>query len=138
MRITKQAQNQRNTDFEFVVGILLIPILLILSIAMIFLPEHWQPQCWFKTQLGIACPSCGGFRSMQLLCCGDFLSAFRQQPFAIMGGIGGIVYFVYACCVVLGRTSAIRLKDVTRRERWLILLGIVLLIAMDWIYVILI
>ncbi len=136
MRIVKQPPDQRNTDIEFVLGLLLIPILLTISVIMLFLPEHWQTHCWFKEYLNIPCPACGGFRALQLICKGDFFAAFQQQPFVITCGIGGIVYFVYACCVVLGRASVIRLKDVTRRDRLLIILGIMLLIAVDWIYVI--
>jgi hypothetical protein len=133
--MVRQSPEHRNTDVEFVFGVLFMPIMLLLSVGMVYLPEGLRPQCWLNAMFGVACPACGGFRAVQCLCQGQFLAAFRHQPLVIPAALVAVSYFLYACAVVFWRLPAVRLHKVTRRDRWVLVLAGLLLVGIDWLYV---
>ncbi|MBT3193622.1 MAG: DUF2752 domain-containing protein [Verrucomicrobia bacterium] len=135
MRIVRQRTEERDRDVELAVGVLFIPMFLILSIGMVFLPEGFRPRCWLNGAAGIPCPACGGFRAIQLLCSGELWAAFCRQPFVILGVVAAFAYSVYAFSVVFGRVPAVRLVDVSPRARWAMLSLLLLLVLVDWAYV---
>ncbi len=124
--------NSQSTDLEFVLGVLFVPILLLIAVGLAFVPIEWVPRCWLREGTGIPCPACGSYRAFQMLIHGDLAAAFRQQPFALVAGLGAIGYSVYAFLAVFGRISPLRL---TRRQRWLAIAAVVLFVGADWVYV---
>lgn len=43
----------------------------------------FPPPCVFRKATGIYCPGCGSTRALRALFAGDFLAAFRYNPFSI-------------------------------------------------------
>jgi hypothetical protein len=116
-----------------VLGVLFVPILLLVTVGLLFVPVDWVPRCWLNDGFGIPCPACGSFRAVQLLAHGKVAAAFRQQPFMIVAGLGLVAYSVYAFMVVYGPLAPIR----GSKKRWLLPGALLLFVAADWVYVLL-
>jgi hypothetical protein len=136
MRILRRpADSGENRDVELAVGVLFIPLLLAAMVGLTFLPESWHPRCWLYENWGIACPACGGFRALQRLCRGNVWAALCLQPLLVLTALVAVAYSLYAFGVVCGRFRALRLVELTPRDRR-IMVGVgVLLILLNWLYV---
>lgn len=135
MRLVLQKSDSRKKDAELVLGVLLIPILLtLLLLAVLFLPQSMMPRCNLYQHFGIPCPTCGSSRALQSLFSGDFAEAFRLQPFMIITGICLTAYSIYSYLVIFGKTPTLRIVEITRTNRLLIIAAAVLLVAADWLY----
>jgi len=135
MRFVLQKNDSKRKDAELVLGVLLIPILLaVLLLAAFFLPESMIPRCHLYQHYGIPCPACGSSRAMQLIFSGDFAEAFHIQPFMIIGGLCLMAYSIYSYLVVFGKTPALRIVEISRTNRLMIIAAAVLLVTADWLY----
>ena len=90
--------------------------------------------CMFKTITGIPCMTCGTTRALGRLAHLDFTGSFRINPLATVALVVLLVAgFVNLLLLPGGRT--LRLDASSREWRWMILLGLVLLVV-NWIYLI--
>ena len=136
MRIIRlPADSDENCDAELAVGVLFIPLLLAAMVGLTFLPESLHPRCWLHANWGVACPACGGFRALLLLCRGNVWAAIDRQPLLVLTAWVAVVYSLYAFGVVFFRLRALRVAEVTRRGRR-IMVGVgLVLILLNWFYV---
>lgn len=57
--------------------------------------QQYLPQCLIKKVFNINCPSCGTQRAIHLLVHGEFLAAFRCNPFAFFTLCYFCAFFMY-------------------------------------------
>ncbi len=132
--ILRECDSQKK-DVEFIIGVLLIPLFFIICfIVAVIIPDSFAPVCHMNQSFGIPCPACGSMRSLRLFADGNFVAAFKMQPFAIIGSIGLVVYSIHSYCVVFSDTRTVRLVDVSSRDKWLIGLATFAFVMTDWIY----
>jgi hypothetical protein len=93
--------------------------------------------CVFKARTGVPCPSCGSTRAMEALAAGDPAAAMAQNPLAVIAVAGGLVYLVYAWCVVAGVVRPLRPGWLTSPMPAWLRWGIPLVLAANWAYLIL-
>ncbi len=137
-----QTEGYRNTSVSVAsLMCLFLPVfnllagLLFFHERLTFLPESLHPRCWLYANWGVACPACGGFRALQLLCRGKVWAAIDLQPLLVLTVLVAVVYSLYAFGVVFCRLRAFRVAEVTRRDRR-IMVGIgFILILLNWGYV---
>ena len=136
MRIRRLSiDGDHNRDVELAAGVLFVPLLLAAMVGLTLLPESWHPRCWLYTNLGVACPACGGFRALRLLCRGNVWSAMCLQPLLVLSALVAVAYSLFAFGVVFGRLRALRLVEVSPRDRRTVIGVGVLLILLNWLYV---
>ena len=136
MRLILQNSSSANKDAEVIFGVLLIPIVItVIVAAAFFLPQSIIPKCNLYQNFGIACPACGSTRALQLIFHGDFLQAFRLQPFMITGALCLMVYSVYSYLVVFRIIPALRVVEISRTDRRILMAAGLLLLTADWLYV---
>lgn len=134
MKLDFRRRSDEETDIELVFGVLFIPILSVAIFALSKIPPSWLPRCMLHTSFGIPCPTCGACRSMRLLVGGHPVNAWLMQPLVVTLAAIGVCYCAYSFIVVFGRLPRIRLEDISRSEkRVMVILAAALLIA-NWLY----
>jgi len=69
--------------------------LVIAALALIaFLASRLGIRCPIRTLFGIDCPGCGGTRALAALLHGDVPRAVRENPAALVAGLGTAAYVV--------------------------------------------
>lgn len=92
------------------------------------------PRCPFLAVTGYPCLTCGATRSTIALLHGNFSVAWSWNPLAFVALCGVGVFDLYAAVVLLGRTPRIRVISWTRAEKNIVRIAVVVLIAINWIY----
>ena len=91
-----------------------------------------MPGCVFHTLTGFPCPTCGSTRAFSALIDGELLSAWRLQPLFVSACI------ICALCALRAMIAKITDKRIfvqlTHQDRLFIRLALVVLIVIDWIY----
>jgi hypothetical protein len=117
-----------------------VGLVLVLGVAALgVIPQKALPQsvCTFHRLTGRPCLTCGGTRAARALSRLDLSRAFRCNPLvaALLAAAGPYILWVLlarAC-----RWPRPRLEAASRRDRWLIGLGIAALLAANWTYLVL-
>lgn len=126
----------KNNDYELIFGVLIIPLSILLSAAVLHLPQFLQPICRFHKNTGIPCPTCGASRSMLLLMSGHPLKAIYTQPLITITAILAVIYSIYSFIVVTGKLSRIRPVNVSAKDRKIITISIIAAVTINWLYLI--
>jgi hypothetical protein len=92
------------------------------------------PQCPFLAMTGFPCLTCGATRCAVNLSHGSFLQGFWWNPLACVALCGVALFDLYAAVVLLARLPRLRLVDWTRTEKHAARIGVIALIAANWIY----
>ena len=92
------------------------------------------PRCPFLALTGFPCLTCGATRSAMAFLHGDFLASWRWNPlgFAMLCGLA--VFDLYAAIVLVSRAARLRIVEWTVREKNAARIGVVVLLAVNWIY----
>ena len=93
----------------------------------------WPP-CFFHDLTGLPCPTCGATRSAIEFLHGHFLGALRWNPLVFSGLCALSIFNVYAFLILITRAGRFRIANVTIREKRFIRAGIVVLITLNWVY----
>ena len=101
--------------------------------AWLALSLPW-PQCPFFAVTGLPCVTCGATRSAIAFLHGDFLSALRWNPLALVAFCGVIAFDLYAVIVLVGRMPRLRIVDWTVTEKNVVRIAVISLLALNWIY----
>jgi hypothetical protein len=91
-------------------------------------------RCPFLSVTGYPCLTCGATRCAIALLHGDFLRAWSWNPLAFLALSGVALFDVYALIVLLARSPRLRVIDWTRGEKNAVRIAVVLLIAVNWVY----
>jgi hypothetical protein len=140
MRLLLKPQSAERTDFEYVFGVLFIPLYTLFVFLLSRLPLSWVPRCRFHATTGIPCPGCGAFRGARLLFSGHALEAWLTQPILISVAFFALAYSLYSWIVVVGRLPRLHIEFVPARRRSVqrkMILVSVLLFLTNWMYLIL-
>lgn len=95
-----------------------------------------RPVCLLKDITGIPCPTCGMTRSAQGFMAGDLSAAFGWNPLVFLAVPLLMIFCIYAAITVCFRLPRLRVTGVTRGEAMALRVGVVVLIAANWAYLI--
>ncbi len=105
--------------------------------AQLLLPAPYKMQCLFRRWSGLPCPLCGATRCIELILGGEWLSAFQTQPLVfVLFFCGGAVLVGLSLAGLCG-FPVVRMRPEHCRERFAVVLSIMLLIMLNWAYLIL-
>jgi Protein of unknown function (DUF2752) len=100
---------------------------------------YWRlptPLCPLHAVTGLPCPTCGSTRAASALVRGDLAAALTWNPLMTLVMIGAALYVLYAAVVVIGNLPRLRWTPPSRSESRGIRIGVILLIAVNWGYLI--
>jgi hypothetical protein len=112
------------------------------GIALVILGAGWlpsllsfTPDCVFKGLTGIPCLTCGSTRSVVHLSHGHVLSAFTLNPLTTLCLISAVLSFIYS--IVSAAFDLPRISFLfTDKERNIMRAGVIMLLLVQWIYLI--
>jgi len=91
-------------------------------------------RCPFLAITGYPCLTCGATRCSIALFQGNFAAAWLWNPLALVALCGVALYDLYAAIVLLTGLPRLRLVDWTPAEKNAARIGVIALIAVNWIY----
>ncbi len=91
-------------------------------------------RCPFLSVTGYPCLTCGATRCSMALFHGDFSIAWSWNPLALIALCGVALFDLYAVVVLLARLPRLRVIDWTTAEANAVRIGVIGLIAVNWIY----
>jgi len=91
-------------------------------------------RCPFLSVTGYPCLTCGATRCAIALLHGDLSLAWSWNPLALVALCGVALFDLYALIVLLARAPRLRMIDWTRAEKNAVRIGVIVLIAVNWIY----
>ena len=91
-------------------------------------------RCPFLAVTGYPCLTCGATRCTIALLHGNFPQAWSWNPLALVALCGVALFDLYAAVVLLARTPRFRVIDWTRTEKKGVRVAVVVLIAVNWAY----
>ena len=123
------------TDFEFIFGILFIPILFTVSLVLVGASSHIPIFCVFHRWTSIPCPACGSFRCVEQCVAGHIREAWLTQPLVtILMGLA-LVYAAYSWMVVLLKLPRFRVMGISRSQRRLLVFLALAAVLVNWAYI---
>ncbi len=105
-----------------------------LALAAWFAAQLPTPHCVFHSLTGLPCPTCGATRAAIQFLHGHFSASLLYNPLAFLAFCGLAAFDLYALGVLLTRAPRLRLGKLSRPEQNLARYAIVLLVACNWIY----
>lgn len=101
-----------------------------------FLPSFaFSPSCSFRALTGIPCPTCGSTRSVVHLAHGDIIASLSMNPLISMCFLAAVPYFFYSIMTLTPHFSRLYVS-LTEHEKYAARYGIIILVLMNWIYLI--
>ena len=92
------------------------------------------PHCLFLALTGHPCLTCGATRATMQFLHGHFANALRWNPLVFVALWAVIFFDAYAAVVLIMRWSRVRLSGLTNNERILVRIGVIVVLALNWIY----
>jgi hypothetical protein len=92
--------------------------------------------CPFRAVTGYPCLTCGATRCAIAFSHGHLSMAWSWNPLAFVALCGVALFDLYAAAVLLTRGPRLRLIDWTKTEKNAVRVAVVVLIAVNWIYLI--
>jgi hypothetical protein len=92
------------------------------------------PRCPFLAVTGYPCLTCGATRCAIALLHGNLPLAWSWNPLAFVGLCGVALFDLYALIVLVTRSPRLRVIDWTRAERNAVRVAVLVLIAINWTY----
>jgi hypothetical protein len=91
-------------------------------------------RCPFLALTGYPCLTCGATRCAIALAHGSFSGAWLWNPLAMVALSFVVVFDVYAAIILVTRAARPRLTDWTRAEKTAVRIAVIILIGVNWIY----
>ena len=135
MKLALRNLQKGETDFEFIFGILFIPILLTVSLVIVGASSHLSIFCVFHRLTGIPCPACGSFRCAEQFVAGRVREAWLTQPLITILLCLALVYAAYSWMVVLLKLPRLRVAGISRGQRWLLVFLALAAVLVNWAYI---
>ncbi|MEO6847541.1 MAG: DUF2752 domain-containing protein [Chthoniobacterales bacterium] len=130
--LRRPAPDENDVELIFLAAVLGGAMVLFIGMHLPFL----MPHCAFRTVTGIPCLTCGSTHSLQALLQRNWLMAIRWNPLCVLTIAAIIMGAIYAVITLVFRLPRIRIINMNAREILLMRLVVVILIAIDWVYVI--
>jgi hypothetical protein len=132
MQIYRRQLARGETDYEL--------IWLSVSLSSLGFAAAWfalglpWPRCVFHDVTDLPCMTCGATRSAIAFFHGDITSAWKWNPLVFTFLCGLSVFNVYAFVALVTRAPRLRIAHLRPREKILIRVSIIALLALNWIY----
>jgi Protein of unknown function (DUF2752) len=110
--------------------------LAVLGVGRLHQVLRLTPDCVFKGLTGIPCPTCGSTRAVVQLSHGDFLSAFVMNPLATLCLMSAVLFFFYSLMSAVFALPRVCFFF-TNKEKNIMRVGVVMLLFLQWTYLIL-
>lgn len=116
------------------------PVWLAISLGALIGGAFWLSlglpmlRCPFLAVTGHPCLTCGATRCAIALFHGNLSAAWSWNPLAFVALVGVAVFDIYAAVVLLTRLPRLRVIDWTRGEKNAVRVAVVVLIAVNWAY----
>lgn len=136
MRFRWRRLGPREADFEFAIGVLFVPLHSLAVVLFTLVPWPVTPICLFHRLTGWPCPTCGAYRSVRLLASGEISQAWLMQPAVVTVAAAAALFSLYSWIVVVGRLPRLRVHGITRRQRRVLVAGVLLLVLLNWLYLV--
>lgn len=134
MKLRWRRLEEGEQDLELVLGMCVGTLYLAGLLILRWVPGRFVPPCFLHQHTGIPCPTCGTYRAVSALLSGRAREALTVQPLMTMVLLLAAVYVAYAWVVVCGKRPRLRLEEVTSREAWVLTGAMVMLVALNWLY----
>ena len=105
------------------------------GIAWLALGLPWLA-CPFRAVTGYPCLTCGATRCAIAFSHGHLSMAWSWNPLAFLALCGVALFDLYAAVVLLTRGPRLRVIDWTRAEKNAVRIAVIVLIAVNWAYLI--
>jgi Protein of unknown function (DUF2752) len=92
------------------------------------------PRCLFLNLTGHPCLTCGATRAGIQFFHGNLLAAWRWNPLAFAVFCGLTIFDIYAAVILVTGAPRLRIQTVTSTERKWMRILILVLLALNWIY----
>ena len=133
MRFKLVSMEQGDFDTELLLAAL--GALLVIGVAAArWLPAELLPPCNFHRLTGYPCLTCGGTRAAQALSRLDLAAAFRLNPLVALLLVLAGPYALWGFAARVWKWRRPRLELGSRREKWLLGIALLALVAANWIY----
>ncbi len=115
-------------------GIIYGGIAFLALLAGRFLPVlALAPSCALRTLTGLPCPTCGSTRSLVHLSHGDVVSAFAMNPLTTAALLAAVIYLLYSVTALTFNLPRVAFA-LTEKEKDLVRASAVLLLLLNWVY----
>lgn len=132
MRVFLKKKHPGQIEFGIIYG----GIALLGLLAARFLPVlMFLPSCTFKGLTGVPCPTCGSTRCLVHLAHGDFTSSLAMNPLISVCLLVAVFYFPYSLIALMSGIPRLGIA-LTSREGNAVRVGAVLLVLINWVYLI--
>lgn len=134
MKLRFRQLRSGDQDYELILGVLYLPLLLFAGFVLARLPYGKLPICRFRAATGIPCPTCGIVRCFRSFLAGEGGRAFVLHPLgaAIFAASGLVI--IYSLVTVLFKLPRPRLESAPPSLKLIVLLSALLLILANWLY----
>ncbi len=132
MHMTLAGRKPGQIEFGIIYGGI---VLLGLVVTRFFHATQFLPGCVFRSLTGIPCPTCGSTRAMNFLAEGKIIAALSMNPLVAAAIISSLLYLAYTLITLV---FTLRRVNVVLDERGQagLRVAIVLLVALNWLYLI--
>ena len=135
MKLFLRNLEKGETDFEFLFGVLFVPLFGAAALVILRLSAHVPLYCVFHRFTGFPCPACGSFRCAEQLAAGHIGQAWLTQPLVTILVILALAYAAYSWLVVTLKLPRLRMEGMNRGHRRLISWLAVAAILANWAYI---
>jgi len=135
MNLILRKPRDKEIDYEFIFGILFIPLFAAVSLLILHLSTRIPVFCVFHRIAGFPCPACGSFRCAEQLVAGHIWEAWLTQPLAATLVCMALVYAAYSWIVALFKLPRLRVEGMTCGQKWLLICLTVATILANWAYI---
>jgi hypothetical protein len=136
MRIEWRRLARDETNYELIVGVFALPLVVAAALLAGRLPSGVAPVCWFYHATGIPCPACGSWTCLQNLVRGRVHEAWLASPLATACVFLATGYMLCSWTVVLFRLPRLRI-EMTKSGKWAIAAAATVAVLANWAYLIL-
>ena len=134
MKLVLRKPSELAHNYEFLFGILFLPLFAAASLLIVSLAPHIPMLCVFHRLTGFPCPACGSCRCVHELLAGHFLEAWLTQPLITVLVVMAAAFAAYSWIVVLFKLPRLRLEGVSRLQRRLMAWLAVAAVLANWVY----
>jgi hypothetical protein len=132
VRIKLLARQPQEIEFGIIFGGIAVLILLALRFTPVM---QLLPGCVFKGLTSIPCPTCGATRAALLLARGEATASLNMNPLVSLCFMSACLVFSYSLPAFLLHLPRLSM-ELTMREQVAIRVAVVLLVMMNWAYLV--
>jgi hypothetical protein len=126
-------------EFDMELAAAILGVVMVCGVVVLrLLPDRYHPgqQCTFHVVTGLPCLTCGGTRAAKSLGQLKFTEALAMNPLVALWLICALPHFIWVTAARAWNLPRPRVRAESRRDRWIIGIGLLLLAGANWAYLI--